>query len=86
MFNPVGKNSPAGSQATQVVNTPINTGGAGSAGGLLSQEKDAKEAATGAKFGEVYNQIKLNTAQNLAARPHQSRPDVEGAGRRSRAN
>jgi flagellar basal-body rod modification protein FlgD len=41
-------------EATQVVNSPVNTGGAG---GLLNQSKDQKESATSTKFGDVFNEI-----------------------------
>ena len=52
----VGGKNP-GAAATQVVNTPMATGGAVGADGSIGHEKDAKEAQTQAKFGEVWQQI-----------------------------
>lgn len=49
---------PSSAQAPlQAVDSPIVTGGASGPGGVLNGDKDAKEASTDAKFGEVWKQI-----------------------------
>lgn len=60
MIQGIGKGGTAAAAAAQpmeVVNTPINTGGASGPGGYVSQEVDAKESAAAPKFGDVYKQI-----------------------------
>ncbi len=42
-------------ERAQAVNSPINT--SSDSGGLLSEQKDFKEAATAPKFGDIYKQI-----------------------------
>jgi flagellar basal-body rod modification protein FlgD len=43
--------------ATQVLSTPLTGGGATAEGNVLSDQKDAKEAQTAAKFGDLWKQI-----------------------------
>ncbi len=47
----------SGGAAVNAVNTPVSTAGASAPTGGLSQEKDAKESSTSAKFGEVLGNI-----------------------------
>lgn len=47
-------NNNAANAATQVVNTPLSSGGAG---GLLNNQKDSAEAQTAAQFGDVLKNI-----------------------------
>jgi flagellar basal-body rod modification protein FlgD len=55
--------------ATTAVNTPLTTGGAVDATGGLSQQKDAKESSTEAKFGDVMKNIQAK----YGARPEKPR-------------
>lgn len=55
MLNGVGKNGPV--VPTPSADSPIITGGASGPGGLLNDQKDAKEASTEAKFGDLWKQI-----------------------------
>lgn len=64
-------------QSTQVINTPMNTGGAGDSGGLLSQEQDLKQAATAPKFGEIYDQIQAK----YGAKPEKPREIKKSLGK-----
>ncbi len=50
----VGASGAMASEKIEVANSPLSTGGAG---GLLSTEKDSKEAATSTQFGDIYKQI-----------------------------
>jgi flagellar basal-body rod modification protein FlgD len=55
--------------ANSVVNTPVTTAGAASAGGYLSEQKDLKTPETEAKFGEVMKQIQAK----YGAKPEKAR-------------
>jgi flagellar hook assembly protein FlgD len=55
--------------ANSVINTPVTTAGAASAGGYLSGQKDSKTSETDAKFGEVMKQIQ----SKYGAKPDKSR-------------
>ncbi len=55
MLQGIGKGG--ASQSDLAVNSPLNSGGASASGGLLANDKDAKQAATSAKYGEIYNEI-----------------------------
>src|SRR5215210_7987718 len=59
MLSGVGKNPSATTvqAGQQTLDSPIITGGASDGGGLLSTQRDAKEASTEAKFGDVWKQI-----------------------------